>query len=66
MANLPDLADQNQKEEIVRALQQGADANEKDLSGFTAFYYACAYNITDIIEILLENKSVNVNYCRAI
>ena len=61
MSGLPDLAEDNKKDEIVRLLQNGADVNEKDEYGKTALSYACANNRTEITEILLQNKKINVN-----
>ena len=62
MSDLPALAAyKNNKEEIVRLLQNGADVNEQNSIGYTALYNACQKNNTDIIEILLQNNKINVN-----
>ena len=61
MSGLPDLAEQNKKEDIVRLLQQGADVNEKDSDGRTALYCACLNIYTEITEILLQNNKIHVN-----
>ena len=61
MFSLPQLAELNKKEEIVRLLQQSADVNQQDKYRKTALYWACAYNRTELAEILLQNKTINVN-----
>ena len=61
MSTLPRLAYDNNKEEIVRLLQQGADINEQDSNGYTALLLACQYNHTEIVEILLKHNKINVN-----
>ena len=61
MSSLSKLALQNNKEEIVLLLQQGADVNEQDANGFTALYFACHLNYTKLAEFLLQNKKINVN-----
>ena len=60
---LPDKTTQQRykKEDIVLLLQQGADINEQDISGYTALWRVCRDNRTDIIEILLQNNKINVN-----
>ena len=61
MSGLPKLVFENNKDEIVSLLQQGADVNEQDSNGHTALYCACRYNRTEIVEILLHNNNINVN-----
>ena len=63
MSRLTGLAFDNKKEEIVRLLQNGADVNEQNSDGDTALSYACAcvFNRTEIVQILLQNKKINVN-----
>ena len=61
MSGLPQLARQNKKEEIVRLLKQGADVNEQNSDARTALWYACVNNRTEIVQILLKNKKINVN-----
>ena len=61
MSDLRRLAIQNKKEAIVLLLQQGADVNQQDSDGYTALSYACWHNRTEIVEILLQNKKINVN-----
>ena len=61
LPSLTYLAVLNKKDEIVRLLQQGADINEKDSIGRTALWYACWNTSTEIVEILLQNKKINVN-----
>ena len=61
MYDLPYLARNGNKEEIVRLLQQGADINNLGSNGYTALHYACWQNHTEITEILLQNKKINVN-----
>ena len=61
MSNLPWLAEDNKKEEIVRLLQNGADINEQDKHGYTALYYACALTHIEIVQILFQNNKINVN-----
>ena len=60
MSGLPELAEDNNKDEIVRLLQQGADVNEQTEYGRTALFVACLYN-TELVQILLQNKKINVN-----
>ena len=62
MSGLPALAKQNNKEEIVRLLQKGADINEQNSNGYTALNYACHENYTEILQILLKNNNINVNF----
>ena len=62
MAGLHKLArDNDNKEEIVRLLQNGADINEQNSYGDTALWCACQNNHTEIAEILLKHKKINVN-----
>ena len=61
MFDLPYLAQLNNKDEIVRRLQNGADINKQNSVGNTALWWACWYNRTEIAEILLQNKKINVN-----
>ena len=61
MSGLPRLSYENKKYEIVRLLQNGADVNEKDSQGYTALWNACLKNNTELTEILLKNKKINVN-----
>ena len=61
MSNLPALAEQNNKEEIVLRLQNGADINEQNQYGYTALYRACQNNNTEIVQILLRHDDINVN-----
>ena len=61
MSRLPWLSKQNNKDEIVRALQNGADINEQNKYGQTALYLACQNNYAEITGILLKNEKVNVN-----
>ena len=61
MSGLPRLARDNNKEEIVRLLQNGADVNEQNSNGYTALWCACWKNHSVIIEILLKHNNINVN-----
>ena len=61
MSDLPALAKQNKKEEIVVLLRQGANVNEQNECGQTAFWWSCFYNDTETAEILLKNNNINVN-----
>ena len=55
-------ADKNNKEKIVHLLQKnGADVNEQNSRGFSALWYACWKNHTDIAEIMLKQNKINVN-----
>ena len=58
---MPVLAKQNKEEEIICLLQNGADVNEQDSDGITALYYACYFNNTELVEILLKHDNINVN-----
>ena len=62
MSRLPILALYNNKEEIVRRLQNGADINEKGAFERTALHFACQLNYTEIVEILLKHNNINVNF----
>ena len=42
-------------------MQQGANINEKDSNGYTALWWSCLNNHTELVEILLKNKKINVN-----
>ena len=53
--------DCNKKEEIVRLLQNGADINEQNSDGRTALNNASFAHHTEIVQILLKNKNINVN-----
>ena len=53
MSGLAAPTKQNNKEEIVRRLQNGADINEQDKYGETALNSACWKNHTELAEILL-------------
>ena len=59
--SFPSLAEQNNKEEIVRLLQNGADVNEQNSNGYTALYCDSQFNRTELVEILLKHKKINVN-----
>ena len=61
MSGLPRLARDNNKEEIVRLLQNGADVNEQDSGGQTALFFAYFANHTELAEILLKHNKINVN-----
>ena len=61
MSGLPVLSEQNNKKEIVRRLQNGANVNEQDSNGTTALFVACQKNYTEIAEILLCFNKINVN-----
>ena len=61
MCDLPDLACDNNKDEIVRRLQSGADVNEQNSLGYTALWFACDENNTELAEILLQNNKIKVN-----
>ena len=62
MSGLPRLAlKNNNKEEIVRLLQNGADINEQNSNGYTALFVACEKNHTEITEILLKHDKIKVN-----
>ena len=59
--SLPLLARLNQKVAIEKALQQGANVNEKDLWGHTSLFYSCRYNHMEIVQLLLQQHEIFVN-----
>ena len=42
-------------------MQQCANINEKDSNGYTALWWSCLKNYTELAEILLQNNKINVN-----
>ena len=61
MSGLAKLTYHNNKEEIVRRLQNGADVNEQDSNGLNALFRACRDYHTELVEILLKHNKINVN-----
>jgi ankyrin repeat protein len=46
--------------ELLHLLDQGANVNEKDSSGYTMLFYSALYNRADLVQALIE-KGIDVN-----
>ena len=64
MSSIKQLVQENQKEELIKALSEGADVNQKDKSVNTiqtALHFSCYKSNIDILKTLLEHRYINVN-----